>query len=86
MRGRSSNEDNSDEERNERQQHQLNGDAESADMPSIEGAESLESTREVIRQGICPEPDEGLRLRLINIDGESIIRRFNPLTTCEVRG
>ena len=51
-----------------------------------EELEPLDMTREAVRQDICPEPDHGMRLRLVNIDGSYIVRRFNPSSSCEVRG
>ena len=55
-------------------------------VDSTQESEHLESTREAVRQGLGPEPDQGLRLRLVNTDGNSIVRRFNPTSSCEVRG
>ena len=49
-----------------------------------EGVEPLDITREAVHQEICPEPDHGMCLLLVNIDGSYIVRRLNPSSSCVI--
>ena len=62
----------------ENENHNVDSEGLTQDMTASnahpEGLEALDITREAV----CQEPDHGLRLRLVHIDGGYIVRRFNP--------